>query len=241
MIPRIIHYCWFGGTPLPKSARRCIASWRKFLPDYEIREWNESNVDVNSLPYMAEAYAAKKYAFVSDVVRFQAMYEQGGLYFDTDVEVIRPLDDVLARGPFFAMEARTHPRQQDYYVAPGLGCACEAGNPIWRDILEVYRSFPHFDFASQGTVCTIVTDVLSRQGIRLQGELLHSQHVTIYPPDWFCPQAMAGAPVRLTENTRSIHRYDCTWLPRSTRLRLKLMGMLPHGLQQTLRQLIHRS
>ena len=87
MIPKIIHYCWFGGNPLPVSAKKCIASWRKFLPDYEIKEWNESNFDVNSIPYTAEAYKAKKYAFVSDYARFYILYKYGGLYFDTDVEV----------------------------------------------------------------------------------------------------------------------------------------------------------
>ena len=89
MIPKVIHYCWFGGNPLPESAQKCIASWRKFLPDYEIKEWNESNFDVNAIPYTAQAYAAKKYAFVSDYARFSILYDNGGLYFDTDVEVIR--------------------------------------------------------------------------------------------------------------------------------------------------------
>ena len=95
MIPKIIHYCWFGKKPLPKLALKCIASWKKFLPDYEIKEWNEDNFDVNQIPYTSEAYACKKYAFVSDYARFKIMYEYGGIYFDTDVEVIKPLDDII--------------------------------------------------------------------------------------------------------------------------------------------------
>ena len=104
MIPKIIHYCWFGRNPLPESAQKCIASWKKFLPDYEIKEWNEDNFDVNIIPYTKEAYEAKKYAFVSDYARFWILYKYGGLYFDTDVEVIKPMDDIIERGPFMGIE-----------------------------------------------------------------------------------------------------------------------------------------
>ncbi len=94
-ISKIIHYCWFGGKPLPNSAKKCIASWKKFFPDYEIKEWNEDNFDVNMVPYIAEAYKAKKYAFVSDYARFWVLFKYGGLYFDTDVEVIKPMDEIV--------------------------------------------------------------------------------------------------------------------------------------------------
>lgn len=104
MIPKIIHYCWFGRGPLPELAQKCIASWKKYLPDYEIKEWNEDNFDVNIIPYTAEAYQAKKYAFVSDYARFWIMYHYGGIYFDTDVEVIRPMDDIVANGNFMGFE-----------------------------------------------------------------------------------------------------------------------------------------
>lgn len=97
MIPKIIHYCWFGGNPLPELAQKCIASWKKFLPDYEIKEWNESNYDVRKIPYIEQAYNAKKYAFVSDYARFDILYQYGGIYFDTDVEVIKPFDEILKR------------------------------------------------------------------------------------------------------------------------------------------------
>ena len=96
MIPKIIHYCWFGGNPLPDSAMKCIASWKKFLPDYEIKKWNESNFDVNMIPYVKEAYQVKKYAFVSDFARFYILYKYGGLYFDTDVEIVKPLDSIIS-------------------------------------------------------------------------------------------------------------------------------------------------
>ena len=96
MIPKVIHYCWFGGKPLPASAQKCIDSWKKFLPGYEIVRWDESNFDVRAIPYISEAYDAGKYAFVSDYARFWVLYNFGGLYFDTDVEVIRPMDDIIA-------------------------------------------------------------------------------------------------------------------------------------------------
>ena len=106
MIPKIIHYCWFGGKPLPKLAQKCKASWEKFFPDYEIKEWNEQNFDVNQVMFTEEAYKLKNYAYVSDYVRFWVLYHYGGIYFDTDVEVIRPLDDIIAHGSFLGFECQ---------------------------------------------------------------------------------------------------------------------------------------
>ena len=121
MTPQIIHYCWFGRNPLPDLALKCIASWRKYLPDYEIKEWNEDNFDVNIIPYTAEAYKAKKYAFVSDYARFYILYKYGGLYFDTDVEVIRPISDILNNGAFMGCECDGMSKSSPITVAPGLG------------------------------------------------------------------------------------------------------------------------
>ena len=104
MIPKIIHYCWFGRNPLPESAVKCINSWKKYFPDYEIKEWNEDNFEVNIIPYTREAYEAKKYAFVSDYARMWILYHHGGLYFDTDVEVVKPLDDIIRGGNFLGVE-----------------------------------------------------------------------------------------------------------------------------------------
>ena len=104
MIPKIIHYCWFGGNPLPELAIKCIESWKKYLPDYEIKEWNESNFDINCCAYVREAYEAKKWAFVSDYARFWILYQHGGLYFDTDVELIKSIDDLIVKGAFMGCE-----------------------------------------------------------------------------------------------------------------------------------------
>ncbi len=105
-IPKIIHYCWFGGKPLPKMANKCIASLKKYLPDYEIKQWDESNFDVNIIPYTQQAYEAKKYAFVSDYARFWILYNYGGLYFDTDVKVIKSMEDRIMIEVAVALEGK---------------------------------------------------------------------------------------------------------------------------------------
>lgn len=226
MIPKIIHYCWFGGNPLPKSAIKCINSWKKFFPDYEIREWNESNFDVNMIPYTKEAYAAKKYAFVSDFARFWVLHEYGGIYFDTDVEVIRPMNDIIEKGAFMGMEKATKATQTRLFVNPGIGLACPSGHEIWGNIISKYQAYKHFAPETQGTVCVITSDYLQNQGIYLDGELKQAANFTIYPADYFCPQAMMGAPIELTENTRSIHHFDCTWLPWYVRYRVLITAKL---------------
>lgn len=225
MIPKIIHYCWFGGKSLPKSAIKCINSWKKFFPDYEIREWNESNFDVNMIPYTREAYAAKKYAFVSDFARFWVLYEHGGVYFDTDVEVIRPMEDIVAKGAFMGYEKQTSKKQQNHYIAPGLGIASCANHPLWKDIIDCYSNYPSFDINS-GTVCNIVSEILHGKGAALTGNMETIAEVNLYPADYFCPQAMIGAPIELTENTRSIHHFDCTWLPWYIRVRVMLTSKM---------------
>lgn len=240
-IPKIIHYCWFGGKPLPRSARKCITSWRKFFPNYEIREWNESNFDVKMVPYTAEAYEAKKYAFVSDFARFWILHQEGGIYFDTDVEVIRPMDDILERGAFLGMEARTQERQSRLYVNPGLGCACDAENEVWGEVLKKYLAFEHFAPDEQGTVCTITSDIIEQLGTTLDGQLTQCKDVTIYPAEYFCPQAMIGAPIYVTDNTRSIHHFDCTWLPKWVRWRLKMQSLIPLAILKRLRNLSGKS
>ena len=137
IIPKIIHYCWFGGNPLPPLAKKCIASWKKYLPDYEIRQWDESNYDVNKIPYIKEAYAAKKFAFVSDYARFDILYNYGGIYFDTDVEIISPLDCIISAGSFMGCENKATPgaTPNKLGVAPGLGLGVNPGRGRIRENL----------------------------------------------------------------------------------------------------------
>lgn len=217
MIPEIIHYCWFGGNPLPKSAVRCINSWKKFFPGYEIKEWNESNFDVNLMTFTREAYEAKKYAFVSDVARFWILYHEGGLYFDTDVEVVASFDDILLKGAFMGVET---PSDEIHVptVNPGLGLGCEKENPVWKSILEYYKTLHYQDEKGQkipGTVVTHTTEVLSKQyGLMPTNEIQQLEGVVVYPSDFFNPFNDLTGVLKKTANTRSIHWFSKTWIDR---------------------------
>ena len=190
MIPKVIHYCWFGGNPLPKSAQKCIASWRKYLPDYEIKEWNESNFDVNIIPYTAEAYKAKKYAFVSDYARFWILYKYGGLYFDTDVEVIKNMDDIIAKGPFMGCEneAKAGATPAQLGVNPGLGLGVNPGLGLYEEILEDYKT-SHFITANGEldlkTIVDRTTEVLCKYGLQNTSKIQEVAGVLIYPKEYF--------------------------------------------------------
>lgn len=221
MIPQIIHYCWFGGNPLPESAKKCINSWKKFLPDYEIKEWNESNYDVHKIPYIHEAYEAKKYAFVSDYARFDILYQYGGIYFDTDVEVIKSMDDIIAKGAFMGREAgswmNAYGRPDGLAVAPGLALGVEAGHPLYKEFLDVYKTLKfrlEDGTMNTKTICWHVTEILLRHGLSDNNNSVEQvAGVWIYPADVFCPmEHTQGNKVTITEHTVSIHLYDCSWL-----------------------------
>ena len=131
-IPKIIHYCWFGGNPFPELAQKCIASWKKFCPDYEIKEWNESNYDVTKNQYMREAFENKQWAFVSDYARLDIIYENGGIYLDTDVELLKPLDDLLILTGFMGFE------ENKKLCATGLGFGAVPKLPIIKEMRDDY-------------------------------------------------------------------------------------------------------
>lgn len=226
-IPHIIHYCWFGHNPLPPLAQKCIASWRKFLPDYEIKEWNEENFDVNAIPYTSEAYAAKKYAFVSDYARFKILYEQGGLYFDTDVEVIRPLDDIIARGPFMGCE-RDASGATAPAVAPGLGLGVNPGLGLYKEILDFYAT-QHFQKNAKGSYDTVVdytTQILCRHGLKDIPGIQHVADVWIYPKEYFCPICIDTGKMTISNNTVCIHHYSGSWLKPSQQIYRKIRTLL---------------
>jgi len=212
MIPKTIHYCWFGRGELPPLAKKCLASWRQFLPGYEIKEWNEDNFDVNIIPYTADAYKAGKYAFVSDYARFWVLYRFGGIYFDTDVEVIKPMDDVLEKGPFMGFE-QIYPHPS---VAPGLGLAAEAGMDLYKSILERFEQMSLLtekgDLNSY-TMIPMVTDLLIEKGLMGNGSIEHVNGVNIFPPDWFNPFDDATGRLCKTDNTRTVHWFAKSWLP----------------------------
>jgi hypothetical protein len=223
MIPKVIHYCWFGGNPLPQKALKCISSWKKYCPDYQIKQWDESNFDVNACAYTKEAYKSKKYAFVSDYARFKILYENGGLYFDTDVEVIKSMDDIIERGPFMGCEPTAESR---LVVNAGLGLAADvglvlvenAGQPeaeLYKRIIDYYKR-QHF-ISSDGdinteTVVTRVTRLLTKEGFKGNETIEHISGIYIYPTEYFCPVDNITGQINVTNNTHSIHHYDGSWL-----------------------------
>ena len=205
MIPKVIHYCWFGGNPLPDLAKQCIASWKKYLPDYEIKEWNEGNFDLNCCNYVKEAYESKKWAFVSDYARFWILYNYGGLYFDTDVEVIKDMSDIIARGAFMGCEAVDK-------CAPGLGLGANPGLGLYQEILEFYNHI-HFTTDSDRipTVVDYTTSILEKHGWMGTNEISEVEGITIYPPEYFCPYSFITGKLNITNHSVSIHHYAATW------------------------------
>lgn len=213
MIPKVIHYCWFGRNPLPKLAEKCIESWKKYLPDYEIKEWNEDNFDVNIIPYTKEAYQAKKYAFVSDYARFWILYKYGGIYFDTDVEVIKPMDDIIAKGPFMGCENEASDTSVAC-VAPGLGLGVNPGLGLYNEILTMYESL-HFinpnGSYNQKTVVQYTTELLCEHGLKNINQIQECAGVWIYPKEYFCPLEYTTNTLTITAKTYTIHHYMASW------------------------------
>lgn len=216
MIPKKIHYCWFGGKPLNSLGEKCFASWKNHFPDYKIIEWNENNFDVNCCQYIREAYEAKKWAFVSDYARFKILYEQGGIYFDTDVEVIKSFDDILEKGNFMGCEGEAGD------VAPGLGFGVNPGLGLIKKILENYEKDTFFNPDGSLNLTTIVTrttDVLKRHGLQAVNEIQTVAEINIYPREYFCPIDMKTGKIEITPNTYSIHRYAGSWETKENKFR----------------------
>lgn len=219
MIPKVIHYCWFGGRPLPKEAEHCINSWKKFMPNYKIIQWDESNFDVDSIPYTREAYNAKKYAFVSDYARFCIMFHHGGIYFDTDVEVIKPIEDIVANGNFLGVEQQD---EKSITINPGLGFGMEKNSLIISDLMKIYQNS---NFICEGgtvkaqNIVEITTDYLLKNGLVNTSKVQQCCDCRIYPKDYFCPIDYNTRELKITDNTRTIHHYAESWVPKSTRIK----------------------
>ena len=228
MIPKIIHYCWFGRKPLPKSAIKCIESWKKYLPDYEIKEWNEDNFDVNTIQYTAEAYQAKKYAYVSDYARFWILYQYGGLYFDTDVEVIKPMDDIIEKGAFMGCEKNASDINRYPDVNPGIGLGVEPQLPFLKEMLDFYASLSFYKENKNGVYKTIVdytSEMLHKYGLKSEDGIQHVANITIYPKDYFNPLEHVNQ-LTITPNTQSIHHYAGTWVEPKEKIKKKVIKLL---------------
>ena len=218
MIPKIIHYCWFGGNEKSALIKRCIESWQRFCPDYEIKEWGESTFDLASAPvYVREAYEAKKWAFVTDYVRLWAMHEYGGVYMDTDVEIVRPIDEFLCHRGFTGFE-------DDVHMVTGI-MAAEKELPLMKSLLSYYdtRHFVLEDGSFDMTTNTVsITNALKSMGFVPNGHLQVNDGFAIYPSDFFCPLDDATGKLSKTKNTAAIHWFNKSWLTEKVRLRSKI-------------------
>lgn len=210
MIPKIIHYCWFGGKPLPKMAKKCIESWKKYCPDYEIIEWNETNFDLNYNLYVKEAYEAKKWAFVTDVVRLYALVTYGGIYMDTDVEILKPLDDFLELEAFSGFEAKDR-------IPTGIMASAKS-SPLFVELLNDYSEARFLKADGELDLTTNVkriTDKCLKYGLNLNNQKQTVNGLTLFPSDYFCPKDSDTLKINLTKNSYTIHHFDGSWLPRN--------------------------
>lgn len=226
IIPKKIHYCWFGGNPLPEIAQKCIESWEKYCPDYEIIEWNETNFDINRCNYIREAYEAKKWAFVSDYARYIILYENGGVYLDTDVELLKSLDDLLEKGSYMGCENYS---LSDMKVNPGVGCAVIQGHIFYSEIIEDYEKSRFINADGSQNLYTVVdrtTDLLKRHGLKNSLEIQMVCNMIIYPAEYFSPIDQRDGSLNITENTYSIHHYMASWYSLRTKVYSKFIRFL---------------
>lgn len=217
MIPKIIHYCWFGGNKKPQLAEKCIASWKKYCPDYEFTEWNEDNFNLDYNGYTRYCYDNKKWAFLSDFVRLVVVAEYGGLYFDTDVELLKSPDELLQYGAFYGFENNQN-------IATGLGFGAQASHPTVLAMCQQYLELqPKDDGAYPEVVCpTLNTKALLPLGLTLNGLRQNIFGAEILPSDYLNPYDDPTGQLNMTANTISIHWYSKSWLSKWTILRSKL-------------------
>lgn len=208
MIPKIIHYCWFGRSQMPKLAHKCIASWKKYLPEYEIKEWNEDNFNLELYPYAKEAYDNRKFAFVTDVVRLYVLYHEGGIYMDTDVEVLKPLDRFLHHHAFSGFE-------NDTDVPTGI-MASEKGGRWAKENLAYYDNRHFINKNGEFDMTTnvrIITDLMLPY--QLQRNNTYQEFldlIAFYPKDYFCPKSHDTGKIHITQNTHVIHHFAGSWV-----------------------------
>lgn len=217
MIPKIIHYCWFGGKEKPASAEKCIQSWKKYCPTYEIKEWNEQNFDVNMNVYTRYCFENKKWAFLSDYVRLFAVYQEGGIYLDTDVEVVKCLDELLQMGAFFG-------RENVQFINSGLGFGATKKHSIIAKMCRYYEEVDSINAEAPSlmTCPKINTSVLLKEGFSQVEETQCINGITVFAKDYFNPYNDATGRLTLTKNTYSIHWYSKSWIPKIKVFRSKI-------------------
>lgn len=207
-IPKVIHYCWFGKKPIPEINRRYMESWKKYCPDYEIVEWNESNYDVYKNQYMGQAYDAGKYGYVTDYARIDILYRHGGIYFDTDAELLKNMDELLHLQAFTSFEE--YPM-----VNFGGGSGSVKGFPLLKNILDFRENiqFINSDGSCNTTTCGYFETVpLQRSGLKPDGSIQNIDGLTVLSSEYFHPKSSVTGLTDVTENTYSIHQFCWSWV-----------------------------
>lgn len=207
MIPKVIHYCWFGGGTLSEKEKKCIDSWKKMCPDYEIRRWDENNYNVHGNQYMSDAYKNHKWGFVSDYARFDIIYNEGGFYLDTDVELVKSLDSLLEEKCYMGFE-------NGNWVATGLGFGAEKHNAIIKELRDWYNDISFYKENGELNLTPIphyTTAYLEKKGLVRKNVFQRLEGVTIYPTEYFAPKDYYTGKTKLTSYTISIHHYTASW------------------------------
>lgn len=232
LIPKTIHYCWFSGNPIPDTLKRCMETWEKFCPDYEIVRWDESNYDISWSPYMVQAYEHKKWGFVPDVARLDILYRHGGIYLDTDVELIRSLDELLYQPAFCGVE------KWGMVNFGGLSGA-EKGNPAVKEILDYRKKIQFSDLAGNMNLMTCgyyESKPLMPYGFRPDNSVQQpwNGRITVYSSDYFHPFDYMSGETDITENTFSIHHFSGTWLGPDAAMEREKTSKRYHGFLENL-------
>ena len=239
MIPKIIHYCWLGGKPLTPLAQKCVDSWRRVMPDYEIKRWDESNYNFQKNKFMANAYMQKKWGFVPDYARLDIIYNYGGIYFDTDVETLKPFDEFLKYPAFCGFES-------EHFIALGLGFGAERGNKIIKDLMQPYENMNFNlddniiklgtlytkidikDWCNRGLALSPIVQsqrLVKKYGLKQNNTRQSLECMEVFPSSYFCPRNEYYIPIK-TKNAYSIHHYAGSWAPLSEQIKWKIIKYL---------------
>lgn len=217
-IPKVINYCWFGDGEIPRQFRKYMDSWKRLCPDYEIRQWNESNFDISANRYMKQAYEQGKWAFVSDYARIKIINENGGIYLDCDVELLKSLDDFLADSMFCGFEDGNH-------INLGLGYGAVKNHPYLRRLMEYYEylDFLNLDGSLNLIPCTAYqTEVMKEFGIRNDNSFQEKDGITVYPTEVFAPISCWGTGT-VSAGSYSVHHYEASWQSKESLTKINAM------------------
>ena len=239
MIPKIIHYCWFGGDPIPNELKKYMRSWKKYCPDYHIKKWDESNFDVNSHPFVSVAYKAKAWAFVSDYVRLNVIYNYGGIYLDTDIEIIKKIDFLLAHDFFIGIQQKGKCDQA--YATTGLGFGAVKHHEVVKKMMAEYDDLDFDDEMKEKFACPILnTNVLREYGYKFSESVQNYNGIVVYPSEYFDPCSPGSDRILMTDNTVFIHHYSATWMDKKTRFRRKIINSIGIEQIEKIKALLHR-